>query len=533
MESRIIVAFLLKIRVLISVCDFVNSLLQIAYSSNNLINLYSATHKYKPDTNYRMEITQKKIEELAPNADAAKNGRDLVKKSKFANLKISSEKNLIWGECAGSGKNPYYCSADYIEENNPVFRCNCPSRQFPCKHAIGLLYAYEANSAAFSVSDVPEDILSKREKIEKKQEKKEQEKESIKEKAEKPKKVNKAAFVKKIDAQIAGIDIAGKILKDIVQTGLSSVDAKISRTLQAQVKELGNYYIGGIQTAFNNLLLELGNVENEEYTQVIDQINFISALLKKSIDYLNKRKEDPEGNPELDSAIEEQIGYVWKLIELMQYGLYEENGELIQLSFNSYDNQARKEYVDEGLWLNLKTGRIYKTKNYRPYRAAKYIKEDNSSFDVLQLKEMYIYPGDQNPRVRWEAEAVKERKLTTKDLATILAFASANYADTIKAVKNTIKNPLMDKHPVVLISLHKAYLNGDNLVVEDKQGNKLTLKDIEEQNVSSATNLKAILPSAPEGFALTVMMNNDVQTGLLSAQPMSLITPEKIIRLLY
>jgi hypothetical protein len=76
-------------------------------------------------------------------------------------------------------------------------------------------------------------------------------------------------------------------------------------------------------------------------------------------------------------------------------------------------------------------------------------------------------------------------------------------------------------------------LNGDNLVVEDKQGNKLTLKDIAEQNVSSATNLKAILPSAPEGFVLTVMMNNDVQTGLLSAQPMSLITPEKIIRLLY
>ncbi|GAB6122001.1 SWIM zinc finger family protein [Dysgonomonas termitidis] len=144
-----------------------------------------------------MEITQKKIEELAPNADAAKNGRDLVKKNKFANLRISSEKNLIWGECAGSGKNPYYCSADYIEVSNPVFRCNCPSRQFPCKHAIGLLYAYEANNGAFSIADIPDDIISKREKIEKKQEKKEQEKESIKEKAEKPKKVNRAVLLKK------------------------------------------------------------------------------------------------------------------------------------------------------------------------------------------------------------------------------------------------------------------------------------------------------------------------------------------------
>ncbi|MDH6308765.1 hypothetical protein M2451_001331 [Dysgonomonas sp. PFB1-18] len=480
-----------------------------------------------------MEITQKKIEELAPNADAAKNGRDLVKKNKFANLKISAEKNLIWGECAGSGKNPYFCSADYIEENNPVFRCNCPSRQFPCKHAIGLLYAYEANSGAFAVADVPEDITSKREKIEKKQEKKAQEKETIKEKAEKPKKVNKAAFIKKADTQLAGIEIAGKILKDIVQTGLSSVDAKISRTLQAQVKELGNYYINGIQRAFNDLLLELGEGENEEYTRVIDQINYISALLKKSTAYLNLRKEDPEADPEIDSAIEEQIGYVWKLIELMQYGLYEENGELVQLSFNSYDNPALKEYVDEGIWLNLKSGKLYKTKNYRPYRAAKYIKEDNSSFDVLQLKEMFIYPGDQNPRVRWEPEAVKERIIEVKDLTSILALASGNYADTIKSVKNTIKNPLMDKNPVVLLTLHKAYLNGDNLVIEDSLGNKLTLKDIQEQNISSATNLKAILPANPQGFALAVMMNNDVQTGLLSAQPMSLITPEKIIRLLY
>ena len=217
----------------------------------------------------------------------------------------------------------------------------------------------------------------------------------------------------------------------------------------------------------------------------------------------------------------------------MQYGLYEENGELIQLSFNSYDNPARKEYVDEGIWLNLKSGKIYKTKNYRPYRAAKYIKEDNSSFDVLQLKEMFIYPGDQNPRVRWEPESVKERKANTKDLASILALASPNYAETIKSVKNTIKNPLMDKHPVVLITLYKAYINGENLVVEDKHGNKITLRDMEEQNVSSSTNLKAILPADAEGFALTVMIDNDVQTGLLSAQPMSLITPEKIIRLLY
>ena len=480
-----------------------------------------------------MEITLKKIEELAPNADAAKNGRDLLKKRKFSNLKISGEKNLIWGECAGSGKNPYVCSADYMNEFSPVFRCNCPSRQFPCKHALGLLYAYEADNSVFVVADIPVDITSKREKIEKKVEKKTLEKESIKEKADKPVKVNKASFVKKADKQLEGIEIAGKILKDIVLTGLSSIDAKIRKSLLEQIKELGNYYINGIQTAFNNLFLDLDNVENEEYTQVIDQINYISALLKKSADYLNKRKENPEEAPELESAIEEQIGYVWKLVELMQHGLYEENSELIQLSFNSYDNPARKEFVDEGIFLNLKSGKIYKTKNYRPYKAVKYIKEDNSVFGVIKINEMYVYPGDCNPRVRWEPEAVRERSIEAKDLTTISSFASGNYSETIKLAKSTMKNPLMDKNPVALISLNKAFLKGENLVVEDGQGNKLTIKDIDGQAVSPSANLKAILPPDPKGFSLAVMIDNNVQTGLLSAQPMSLITPRKIIRLLY
>lgn len=480
-----------------------------------------------------MEITQQKIEEIAPSSDAARNGRDLFKRGKFSNLKISSNKDLIWGECAGSGKNPYRCSVDFIDENNPLSRCNCPSRQFPCKHGLGLLYAYEANGAAFTEDAIPEDIQSKREKVEKKQEKKAQVKESIKEKAEKPKKVNKAAFIKKADAQLTGIDTAQKMLRDITLTGLSSIDAKMKKTLKDQIKELGNYYITGIQTAFNNLLLELDSVKKDEYTAVIDQVNYISALLKKATIYLNQRKEDPEATPELDSAIEEQIGYTWTLIELMQYGLYEEKAELLQLSFDSYDNSARKEFVDEGIWLNLKVGKIYKTKNYRPYRASKFIKEDNSCFHILELNEIYIYPGDQNPRVRWESENIKTRKLTEKDLATVQSFASTNYAETVKSVKNTIKNPLMDKHPVVLLALNRAFLNGCDLVVEDESGNKLTIKDMDGLQVSPSAALKAILPADCKGYTLTAMVNNDIQTGLFSMQPLSLVTPHKIIRLLY
>ncbi|MBE0390333.1 SWIM zinc finger family protein [Flavobacterium sp. PL002] len=471
-----------------------------------------------------MEITLKKIEELAPNAAAAKNGQELVKKSKFSNLKINADNNLIWGECAGSGKNPYYCSADYMEATSPVFRCNCPSRQFPCKHAIGLLYAF-AQGNAFDTAEIPEDILSKRNKQEQKLEKKTQEKERVKDKTVKAKKINTAAFIKKIDAQLLGIDTAKKILNNMVQTGLSAIDAKERNALVSQVKELGNYYIGGIQTSFNNLILELKNVQNEEYSTVINEINFITALLKKSTDYLTYRKENPEAAPEISSAIEEQIGTIWKLAELMQYGLWEENAALLQLSFNSFDHQARSEFIDEGTWINLKTGKLYKTKNYRPYKASKYIKEDNTNFDVLELKELFIYPGSQNPRVRWESDAVKERTVSKRDLETIHSFASTDYAETIKAVKNAIKNPLMDKNPVVLIALQYCYLNGEKLVVVDNNEYKITL--------SANESLKSFLPENSKGLSLLAMMGHNVETGLLSAEPMALVTTDKIIRLFF
>ncbi|GHT17140.1 hypothetical protein FACS189429_0580 [Bacteroidia bacterium] len=480
-----------------------------------------------------MSIPQKSLEDYARSADAANKGRNLVHTGRLANLKIAADKSLIWGECAGSGKSPYACSADFADPLTPIFRCNCPSRQIPCKHTLGLLYAFY-RGIEFQINDIPDEIISKREKLEKRAEKKLQETPERNQEIilHEPKK-NIASYVKKIDTQLAGINIAKKIINYLINNGIAATDAKVRTTLQTQIKELGNYYINGIQTAFNHLLLEIAEVKNEEYTAVIDRLNYISALLNKATDYLNLRRENPDSPPELNSAIEEQIGTVWKLTELMYNGLWEENAILVQLSFNIYDNTARREWVDEGIWLNLKNGNIYKSQNFRPYRAAKHIQEDNSSFGTRQLRAIFIYPGDINPRVRWETDALIAQRDSTTDIPRIIELASENYADTVKLIKNSIKNPLADKHPVVLLRLHKAALRGDHLVIEDKYGNSLTIKDLENEMQSPSVTLKSILPAAADGFALAAEFNNDIATGLLSAQPLALIAPQKIIRLLY
>jgi hypothetical protein len=42
----------------------------------------------------------------------------------------------VWGACKGSGATPYRACVDL---SGPAYRCTCPSRKFPCKHALALL----------------------------------------------------------------------------------------------------------------------------------------------------------------------------------------------------------------------------------------------------------------------------------------------------------------------------------------------------------------------------------------------------------
>jgi len=70
---------------------------------------------------------------LAPDVASAKAGRSLATASKWQN--VGQDERAVWGECQGSGAKPYQTVIDLHE---PAFKCSCPSRKFPCKHALGL-----------------------------------------------------------------------------------------------------------------------------------------------------------------------------------------------------------------------------------------------------------------------------------------------------------------------------------------------------------------------------------------------------------
>lgn len=78
---------------------------------------------------------------LAPDASSAKAAGGVAKPGKWGGTGCDDE--AVWGECQGSGKSVYRTAVDLTE---PAFRCTCPSRKFPCKHALGLLLLW-ADSA--------------------------------------------------------------------------------------------------------------------------------------------------------------------------------------------------------------------------------------------------------------------------------------------------------------------------------------------------------------------------------------------------
>ncbi len=71
---------------------------------------------------------------MAPDAASAKAGQGQAIAARWSG--IGQDKYAAWGACRGSGKEPYRTAAALTDG---ATRCSCPSRKFPCKHAIGLL----------------------------------------------------------------------------------------------------------------------------------------------------------------------------------------------------------------------------------------------------------------------------------------------------------------------------------------------------------------------------------------------------------
>jgi hypothetical protein len=397
-----------------------------------------------------MPLSKEQILALAPDDASAKAGSQLATPSKWVEKNVNEK--AIWGACQGSGKNPYLTFIDLL---NIAFKCNCPSRKFPCKHGLGLYLLYAQSPKMFSATTtMPESLM---EWLDKRQAKTEEKTE----KADKP--VDEAAREKRQEARRKKVDRGIEELqgwvKDMVRGGIINmpqqyhqlIPAMASRMvdaqapgLAAQVRRLGsiNFYEEGWQT---NFLRKLANI-------------YLATLA-----YSNKEHLEPLQQTDSDAF----IGFSPAKEDVLAGETVDDEWLILSKNYSTEEN-----LTTETVWFwGQKTGRFA---YHLQFFAGTQITELLLMPGTVLHGELAFFPGSFPLRA-----LIKTQQQTTTTLPAVHGLSSM---DEVKEKVADIfsVHPFLENIPVMLQNAGLAMEN-DRLMITDTQGKGLTLLNKKEQ----------------------------------------------------
>ncbi|WP_326658504.1 SWIM zinc finger family protein [Streptomyces sp. NBC_00385] len=96
--------------------------------------------------------TVEQVLALAPDDASRKAGNKLGSAGPWSDTGGDGS-GAVWGLCRGSGSKPY---RTVIDTTGPAYKCSCPSRKFPCKHALGLLLLLASGGPAVPAGTPPD-----------------------------------------------------------------------------------------------------------------------------------------------------------------------------------------------------------------------------------------------------------------------------------------------------------------------------------------------------------------------------------------
>ncbi|MGJ4950953.1 SWIM zinc finger family protein [Bradyrhizobium sp. HKCCYLS20291] len=100
-----------------------------------------------------MSLTRERIEGLAPDQASLAAALKLVKPANWPVLAASPDAEMLWGECQGSGATPYRV---VTAVDGGGYKCTCPSRKFPCKHVLAVLWLRVDKPERFESASPPQ-----------------------------------------------------------------------------------------------------------------------------------------------------------------------------------------------------------------------------------------------------------------------------------------------------------------------------------------------------------------------------------------
>jgi hypothetical protein len=431
-----------------------------------------------------IEVTDDLLKAITTKDKALADGKALSRKNAFLNTKRTDDNSLIWGQCQGSGKNPYEISVD-LSGDKPLLRCTCPVKPPPCKHILGFLAHFMDKASAFSVGEPPAELMEKRTKAA--------------ERAEKPKKVDEKALEKKTKVQRDALDLLETLVLDLSGRGLGALDAKAASKIADQAKQMNDAYLKGAAVALKRIagLATQKRVaddddddvyyafrepgfdlpEEERQRLMVRHLARLWAMVRKGKKYLDDKLDEGESQGDADAVMEELLGRDWKLDELKQRGHTKQGLNIIELAYERYDDQVRYERIEQGFFVDLTDGAVYANRSLRPLNILDKVKGVDSYEKVLTLSDAAIYPGFVNRRIRWELSAFKARPVQPADYDALHKVALPAFDAAIARYKEQIKNPLAPDDAVLLLRIKDIVNTPAGVTLVDEKGARLLVDD--------------------------------------------------------
>jgi len=397
-----------------------------------------------------MPLTKEQILALAPDDASAKAGSQLATPSKWVEKNVNEK--AIWGACQGSGKNPYQT---FIDLSNIAFKCNCPSRKFPCKHGLGLYLLYAQSPQLFSTTTPLPDNLT--EWLEKRQAKTEEKAE----KADKP--VDEAAREKRQDARRKkvdrGIEELQGWIKDIVRGGIINMPQQYHQLIPAMAARLVDAQAPGLAAQVRRL----GNINFYEDGWQAIFLRKLSTIYLATLAY--NKKEQLETTQQADS--EAYIGFPVTKEEVLAGETVADEWLVLSKNYTAEEN-----LTTELVWFwGRKTGRFA---YHLQFFAGSQITELLLMPGTVLHGELAFYPGSIPLRA-----LIKSQQQTTTTLPAINGISSMEevkerVADTLSVL------PFLENIPVIIQNAGLAMEN-NHLMITDSSGKGLGLLNKKEE----------------------------------------------------
>lgn len=228
-----------------------------------------------------LTFTEEQIAQLAPDASSLKAGRDLANEKKWPDLHYNHR--VIWGLAQGSGSQPYRTQVD---QGSLGYNCNCPSRKFPCKHALGLLFLFVRRPDLFKQSNGEPDWVEKwmntrEEKVEKA--KAERLHPAIKDVKSKAKRENVRQELVKAGA--AELEL---LLRDVLRAGLLNLPARGHGFFEQAAARMVDQQAGGLAQMLRQFTKINFGTGQAWHSEALEQVVQIWQVLQafKNIDDL-------------------------------------------------------------------------------------------------------------------------------------------------------------------------------------------------------------------------------------------------------